>query len=1428
MFGTLDPERIQSEALNKNMDLTNIEVVVPSLFEVLQEAVKGYAGKEKQARELLIEYHHKYLNWEYVIQETWRYAISNVRLYKAHPLNGIVVFLLAHILLEALKGSERTEVRNLAADHLLAFWMKMADELADELSQPLPEGLEVRELGLYPERISHCHQGILRYYLVEIANLPEVPFEHVMRSYHQLKRLGRKLLKIWPNTDSFPELRTLLQRLYGETCRFWLEREDPCQWLEEQFPGLRVQNQWRKACAPLSHETFRSTLDVLDEEIAPLDDHRSAVQRLIELQDFQEIVKDYFKLPDELKACEDDKDLSHLSMLMRLKIMEVRGLEGIHEEMLRSINFEMAKSLRQEEGEKLQAFLKKILEILNTCLRNYPEAALQIIRTMGLEVVETKDPKLIEFFLLRIIHMGFQTPQLGGVTQTWQMEVNPAHLPNIRVWLDIIKKNPQRTKILLSALIVNLSLGGIYIRDTDLFQKDVSQLLHAPIRPAYNLVKQLAKLFPVYFNQIGAEGQLRAVSTDVDEITGRSDRLIHFLRKQSHVESNNVVVSFIEAIVEFWRSLDKTKLKDLVPAEIYPEIATKGPLVDEVHTIMKAVFKTPSVHHVRDLLDLPEAEALSIIDKVPGVSEGEKRRAFLLIQFYQLLHEKYALSFKDIHVHLQRAAGMGLPDPGRLIEALDSEDPMTKLKAILDYLLELREVILRPSEMHILENIYYKRHIAVDIPSMYGTYNEHKFDALGLTFRLESLANVLFEEIIYSFNLSFITRATFFRIAKFLPLFTKALAIDGITSNRLERQAELFEKALEVRRFSHSQYIDIFRGFSEAIKQIIQANYHAIHEVNLDLILKQLGKEKLLCKYQREFQSESEAVREHRVSECFLRDLIARTFGLQYFDHFISSILTTLATQKEMLSAEKLDLLLSYDPEKTVTSVDRPNRMVYDLIHLGNKGYTLANLHAIGIKTPPAFAITTEYFRCRSVIESLSQSSRDFRDRVMEHIEMLEKKTGRGFGNPANVLLLSVRSGAAVSMPGMMNTFLNVGINEAVVEGLIAETREKWFAWDNYRRFIQSWGMSFGMQRDVFDAIMYKQKKKYQRGVKREFNPDEIQEVALQYKKALKDHNVRFSDSPEEQLFTAIRKVVESWHSPKAKTYRDIMGLSENWGTAVTIQAMVFGNLDQKSGAGVMFTHNPKTSEDEVDPVGDFTLGNQGEDVVGGLVKTLPLSEKQRLAQEGGEDQSLESLFPRVYGRLVQIARELTYGQHWSPQEVEFTFQGPEEDGVYVLQSRNMVTRVRRAYPVFKPTDALQSSYVGNGIGVSGGALSGMAAFDLDSIKRMRFENPGKGIILIRSDTVPDDIHEISITDGILTGKGGATSHAAIVAHRLGKTCVVGFSKMRVYEGRQACVIEGPDQREHELRSGDHISIDGRSGAVYLGLHESEKIDMPT
>ncbi len=1437
--------QFQSDALTRNLDLTKIAVVIPPAFQTLEDAVRGYAGKEKQARELLLEYHHKYRNWHFVLQETHRYALGNLRLYGHGALAGKVIYLLSNMLLDALISSEQFEIKSLAADHILSFWLKVIEEMGEELARPAPEQMNVEELEKLFETDTSCHEGILRHFFLKVFGLPEAPFEFLMRSFYPPKRIGTALLDIWHTSASMAELRAFLQRFFKDTYLFWLAKEDPYTWMDRQGQKWTPPRAWLEDFEPLSHARLEKYLQLIDQRLTPEPDHRKAVETLITMTDFHEFVQLYLHLPvkiaERAKSADEPPELhadavsgaalpsppagameisalaGHVSMLVRLKVLEIKGLEAIHEDMLREINFEIGRWIRQESGDQLESLLGCILKTVGISFHDYPQAALQIIRTMGLEITVTDQRPIIDFFLWRVIRLGFQSPLLGRVSNLWHITVNPAHLPNVRVWLDIIKSNPLRCRHLLSALIVNLSLGGIFVRDTDLFQKDVSQLLNAPIRPVYNLVKQLAKIFPVYFSQIGAEGLLRNVSTDIDEITARSDKLVHFLRKQSHVESNNTIVTFIQAIILYWRTGNKKRLEGLIPDEVYSGISDSGPLIDDIHRIFEALFSSRTINHVQDLLDLSEDQARALIAEVPGVPENERRRAFLMIQFYQLLHEKYALSFKDINISLQRAQTIGLPDPGKLLDVLENsnDDRYGLLDAILDYLGELKEVILTPGELKTMENIYYKRHIAVDIPSMYGSYNEPRFDALGLTFRLENLANVIFEEIILSINLGFITKATFYRIARFIPLFIKALEVDGISSSRLQNQNELFLKALEIPRFSHSQYIDIFRGFSETIKQIIQTHYGSVHDENLQIIIRQLGSERLVQKHKREGDGAQERIQ--RVSESFLRDLIARTFGLQYFDHFIASILTTLSTQRKELSVHDLDLLLSYDPGRTVTYIYRPNLETHDSIYMGSKGHTLANLYAMGIKVPPGFVITTEYFRCRRVIESFLQPREDFEQRVMRMVACIEVEAGRKFGHPSNPLLFSVRSGSAVSMPGMMNTFLNVGINEQIVEGLIAQTGEAWFAWDNYRRFIQSWGMSFGVPRDEFTIVMDNFKKKYRRTVKREFAPEEIRELSRAYREVLLAHSIEFSEKPREQLFTAIRLVVESWESDKAKTYRDIMMLSDNWGTAVSVQAMVFGNLDTHSGAGVLFTHDPRTSEDKVEPVGDFTWGNQGEDVVGGLVKTLPISERQRTRE--AKETSLESIFPQVYKKLVEISRKLVYENHWAPQELEFTFQGESEEGVFVLQSRNMTPRIKRSYPVFKKTAELAANHLGSGIGVSGGALSGLAAFDLESIERIKKEQPGEAIILIRSDTVPDDIHEISIADGVLTAKGGATSHAAIVAHRLGKTCVVGLSRMKVHDSEKTCAID-----HHTVKTGDAVSIDGRSGAVYFGKAQIEQV----
>ena len=1389
------PDQLTSEALRINLQRTRVEVQIDPQYQVLRQAVQEYAGLLQQTDSLLAELSHPYRNWDFVVRETRRYVLKNFPIYVPQTRGPHVCRVLADIFLEAVRNSHQSTVRIQAADNLILFLERLAAE----------EGTLAQEYG-----------AVFNDVFGRIEVLSEAGFFLFASSYYSLKKMGSHLLANCPAGFEFASYCSLLKRTLEATYHYWLNLEDPQLWFQEQAREWWDPEVHPEIFSPVGHERLRE----LKQELAETGKGQAGVEQakaLTELPDFVDIVQYYRRLPDLL-----GRDNLYPKVLMLYRIMETKGLESIHEDVLREINYSLSQLIREASAEVLISFMTRTFAVLRRSKALYPESGLTCLLTIGREVFKTENDQLIDHFLDLTIGLGVETPGVQGVSAEWQVLANPVHLHSIRIWLELIEMNPKKASRLLSALLVNLSLGGVCIRDTDLFQKDISRLLNSPIRPLYNLVKQLAKIFPVYFNEIGAEGHLRDVSTEIDELSHRKDLLIHFLRKLSHVESNNLIIDLISAIIAFWRSKDRSSLQRFLPGEVFQQVAESGPYIDEVHTAFKFIFQENGLNNHRDLLELEVEQLAAQLEKVPSVSAREKRRVLLLIELYQLLVQKYELSIRDIGGYLKRGERLGLPDPEELIEALTTGKYYDKLDSVLSYMESLKEIILSEQPSAAVENIYRKRHIAADIPSMYGSYQERKFDALGLTFRLENLANTLLEEIVGRMNLGFITRATFFRINKVMIFFVRALELDGITSGRLEKQLELFDKALEIRRFSCSQYLDIFRGFSEAIRQIISRYYYQMHQDNLPLIIDQLGLQRVLAKYQKGEKSQSQAEFINKVSETFLRDLVALTSGLQTLDNLISRILNTLNKQREVLITEHLDLLMSYDPEKALSAIHEPHYLTNDPIHLGNKGYNLVLLAEYGTKVPPGFIVTTEVFRCRQVFKELDASYQDFLMRVEQRLEKLEERSGCRYGSETKPLLLSVRSGAPISMPGMMNTFLNVGINEKIVEGLIQETAEVWFAWDSYRRFLQSWGMAFGIDRDEFDAIMNAHKAQYNRQFKRQFTPEEIRELTWAYRGALEDRGVGVVDDPVEQLHTAIAQVMQSWYSEKARAYREIMGVSENWGTAVTVQSMVYGNLDTNSGAGVAFTHNPRKIDERIQLWGDFTLGNQGEDVVSGLVKTLPLSEEQKLTEGRGQQEiSLENLFPHIFGQLRELAEKLIYEHGWGPQEIEFTFQGKREDGLFILQTRDMQHRVYRSYPIFVPTPKLKEAYLASGIGASGGALCGIAVFNLEEIERYRQECPGEPLILVRSDTVPDDIKEISAADGVLSARGGVTSHAAIVADRLEKTCVVGCLQLQVWEAESRCLLN-----DQQISGGDILSIDGRGGAIYKGKHPTETVEL--
>lgn len=1394
----------ESEALRRNLEETAVsQVIIDPRYRVLQEVVSDYRGLRKAVDGLLFELHHPFRNWRVILPELRGFALKNLGSYSRHSKGQEAVDLILEVFLEAMATARRKEIQAQALECLLTYMEKVVQTCLDG-----------KEEG-YSRILAGCFE--------RLRLLPQAQKELLARSYHPLKRIGMELLAREPKGFDFDPFNALLRELLGITYGEWLKEGDPVAWFQEEFGQEPPQGPVGDLLGELSHKRLREHLSLL-EKLDGLTPRKEIARQLLALPGHLELVRMYRDLPERMAALQlpsregEEEPLKDGKILLLFRIMDTSRLSEIHEETLRDIQRSLTSMIRSEPPERLESFLLKTFFLLKENVVHYPRTALQCIHAIGQEVFRKGQSRLVEVFLEQVVRFGFQPPEVTGVDTEWQWLCNPNHLLNIRVWLDLICLEPKWCTTLLSALIINLKLAGTCIRDTDLFQKDISKLLNSDIAPLYNLVKQLTKLIPAFFNEIGAEGLLRDVSTDMDEIHRRRDPLVHFLRKQSHVESSNLIVEFIEEIFRFWLTLDKSGLSRFLPEEVFGQVDPESPLVQEPHRITEAIFRDHGLEGIRDLLDIPEEELARTVSGLDAVSEKERQRVQLLVRMYRLVYQKYYLGFQEIRYHLAQAKAHGFTGLDRLQAVLDRDDPEECLEALLDYLERLKEIVLASETFEVTEDIYHKRHIAADIPSMYGRYHERKFDALGLSFRLENLANVYFEKLIESVNLSLITRAVFFRIVRCIRLFIRAMQIDGISSQRLDAQFKLLEKSLEIRRFTYTQYLDILRGLSEGVKDILNVYYADVHKDNLTMVIRSLGRRHILPTYVGYAADQDEDAFVHRVSERFLRDLVSSTFGLQYLDNFLTKIHQTLALQKETLSEEDLDLLMTYDPDKVVSPIHGPKDLTRDSIHLGSKGYNLVVLAEAGVRVPPGFIVTTEVSRCHRIVLNFSKAHEDFMAQVRSEVQRVEEATGRRFGDPERPLLVSVRSGATISMPGMMDTLLNVGINEQIARGLARSSGNPWFAWDNYRRFLQSWGMSFGMEREAFNEIMREWKTRYGVEKKRQFSGEQMRQMAMAYRRALEERGIQIQEDPWMQLETAIHRVIYSWDSAKARDYREIMGISDDWGTAVIVQAMVFGNLGLDAGSGVLFTANPTKRMRRVVLWGDYTAMNQGEDIVAGLVTTYPISKEQREESGRQGEVTLEDEFPEIYRALETICKMLVYDRGWNPQEIEFTFEGPQPERLYILQTRDMVTMRRsETLPVFVASSELHENYLGKGTGVSGGAICGRAVFTLEDIRRWRELEPETPLILIRSDTVPDDIKEISLSDGLLTAKGGQTSHAAIVALRLGKTCVVGTGALRLLSERGPCQIHGV-----VIREGDFISMDGRGGSIYLGRHRVE------
>jgi pyruvate,orthophosphate dikinase len=505
---------------------------------------------------------------------------------------------------------------------------------------------------------------------------------------------------------------------------------------------------------------------------------------------------------------------------------------------------------------------------------------------------------------------------------------------------------------------------------------------------------------------------------------------------------------------------------------------------------------------------------------------------------------------------------------------------------------------------------------------------------------------------------------------------------------------------------------------------------------------------------------------------------------------------------------------------------------------LGGKGANLAEMAKLGLPVPPGFTISTEV--CTYYYAHKQQYPGALRKQVADALARVERAVGKRFGDPERPLLVSVRSGARASMPGMMDTILNLGLNDRTVAGLIRETGNPRFAYDSYRRFVQMYGdvvldlkPRSKTEEDPFEIAL--QEKKRARGVTldTELDADALHELVHEFKALIKMRKgVLFPEDPQEQLWGAISAVFGSWHNPRAVTYRKLNDIPESWGTAVNVQSMVFGNMGADSGTGVAFTRDPASGENVF--YGEFLMNAQGEDVVAGTRTPLPISD-------------LERENAKVYQQLLKVRRTLE--RHYRDvMDIEFTIQ---QGTLYMLQCRvgkrtataaariavemvdeKLITAKQALLrvdperlnellrPVFDAGAKRQAESEGRllatGLNAGPGAASGLIAFHAEDAEEMAQE--GKRVILVRNETSPEDIRGMAAAEGILTARGGMTSHAALVGRQMGKVCVVGCDALEIDYEAGIMRVAGRDQA---LRQGDPISIDGFSGQVFSG-------DIPT
>ncbi len=1078
-----------------------------------------------------------------------------------------------------------------------------------------------------------------------------------------------------------------------------------------------------------------------------------------------------------------DRDLAEPMALAVIEMFEV--FEAVSPEAYRHAMTYTADLIRKMLGLGITDVCRKLLAQLEAERR---AEDILLNPDVAAAISAAKDSALLSSYKEYLTGIIIPSSGVKGFSgETWAEIINPLHLERLSKFLRILSIEHTAFRDVLIHVICNLHVSGVFIPDDRLFQREVSAYLNSgALTSDFLLHYMLLKKLPVYYNEVGATGLIRDFTTEID--SWGNDTVLYFLRKQIHVNASNHNVGLIEKVIRAWVSMSVEPLRQVVPEEVLVKFDSS--VLDGYSTAAVSLLRyfyvldDTGLHPDRIMTLREEAlrERLAMMD----ISDEVRSKIFLLLRIYQEVVKKYACACEDRKMPDDAEALMGLA--GRLGQ--------------------LKAVVLSRQRTRSEESFYFKRHIAFGIPSVMGSYHEPKFDAMGEAFRIEESARIFMENV----NSRISEAGVQFAMEDVLAWAKSLVSAAGLFEfhGQLNFQVEEVLAILTGCELHLSQAMDLLRIWQKELAWMVEF-FSRTFRGPLIKILRAFSQEELPDRVKGLRYSDRDFM--DKATDIIIRDMLNSVAGCLELDGLLNNMVTALRRRLLSRSGDEIISQKEKAGEADYYMLDTLTRADAMVLapRIGGKAKNLIYLRAGGLPVPSgavfSAALNPQY---EDYI-----GSRAFDEALREAVRALEERTGAVYGcmeeGNKPPLFLSVRSGAYISMPGILSSIIYCGMNDRTLKRFLESEGDAWLAWDSLRRFIENYGTAvFGLEMNFFDEIAERVSRRRGQFRRDQTTPVGLEQIVSGYRAALDDRGLHIPDDVFVQLKECIRAVYRSWHSKKARQFRQAMEVSGYWGTSVTLMEMVYGNA-RGAGASVFFTRSPVTLEKEI--YGDTMEEVTGGDLVSGRYVSRPLSLKQSEAVK-----SLDETDPALFKLHEDAAASIEEAMGGLPQEVEITYT-KEAGGkrvIHVLQTRRMESH-RGFTKRFADVCRMQGNVIGRGAGVHGGALSGVVTFatSLFQIKKLK-ELYGMPVILLRNTASTEDVSLMSEINGMIAAGGGVASHAAILAQKFGLTAIVGCSDMevKVDENAESYALIG----RHITTEGTVISMDGSTGLIYSGI----------